>query len=507
MAHCHSIIRLGSVLLATTVSPALLAASILVNTADDELNDDGDCSLREAVESANTNTLVDDCNVGSPGSTPDTITLLLTGNLTLDNGQLAVLEAVEILGPGSANLTIGAGPNSRHFHVDMPANAHDFSISFVTLSGGNPTGHGGAILTEQVGTLRLDSVVVSGNEATSTNQSLGGAVALALPIGNDSRLEIHDTVLESNAAGYRGGAVHIAGGSASSAVETIDIQRSLFRDNLANGSGGAIYAVGVPTVAIKDSVFDANQTDFDFSSGGEFGGAIYWNVAESINPFMRIDRSSFTDNVSRAAGGAISLEGGTTAIVNSTFERNRERTTGGEAFELGSQASLALFNSTLTNNGFGVNGDIAIEICDECSLTLTHSIVWSDWNPAIDCETNQFGVVNSNGYNIDGSGTCTGHATDLPSTDPDLLPLGDYGDDATGIVIPTRVPRPDSPAVDGGAASCTETFGAPVNNDQRGQPRPVTGPDGGSALCDIGAVEFQPNDNPTIFADRFEADP
>src|SRR3970282_2551136 len=49
-----------------------LAAAITVNTTDDELNADGDCSLREAITAANTDAAVDACTAGSGA---DTITL------------------------------------------------------------------------------------------------------------------------------------------------------------------------------------------------------------------------------------------------------------------------------------------------------------------------------------------------------------------------------------------------------------------------------------------------
>ncbi len=486
---------IGSILIAMTPSLAL-AASILVNTADDELNGDGDCSLREAVAAANTNAAVDECNAGSSGSDPDTITLLVTGTMTLDDGELEVLESLNVIGPGAGSLTIEAGVDSRHFYIDMPANSYDFSIAGVTLSGGAAY-HGGAILAQQVGTLALERVRLTGNQAAFENDSVGGAIALMLPANNDSRLEIHESVIENNTSEYRGGAIHIAGLTGSRTVETIDIQRSLFRDNLANGSGGAIYAIGVPTVVIEDCLFEANKTSFDAFSGGEFGGAIYWSVADFINPFMQIDRTSFIANDSWSPGGAVALFGGTTAVINSTFEGNRERANGGEAFNLRSAAELFLFHTTLTNNGSGYlghTGDVAIEICDDCSLALTHSIIWTDWDADTDCETGDSGVVTSNGHNIDGTGTCTGHATDLPSTDPQLWPLSDYGDAATGIVIPTRLPRPDSATVDAGAAACTGLFGVPLNEDQRGQARPVTGPGGSAPACDIGAVEYQPGD-------------
>ncbi|MBL8093191.1 MAG: CSLREA domain-containing protein, partial [Anaerolineales bacterium] len=52
--------------------PAVYATQITVTTTTDELNADGDCSLREAIVAANTNTAVDACPAGSGA---DTITL------------------------------------------------------------------------------------------------------------------------------------------------------------------------------------------------------------------------------------------------------------------------------------------------------------------------------------------------------------------------------------------------------------------------------------------------
>ena len=54
----------------TFLSGTAHAAGITVNTTDDELNVDGDCSLREAIESANTDAAADAC---FPGSGPDVI--------------------------------------------------------------------------------------------------------------------------------------------------------------------------------------------------------------------------------------------------------------------------------------------------------------------------------------------------------------------------------------------------------------------------------------------------
>ena len=46
--------------------PMVWAANLTVTTTDDELNSDGDCSLREAIQAANTHTAVDACLASHP---------------------------------------------------------------------------------------------------------------------------------------------------------------------------------------------------------------------------------------------------------------------------------------------------------------------------------------------------------------------------------------------------------------------------------------------------------
>jgi CSLREA domain-containing protein len=50
-------------------SGTVLAAAIVVDTFDDELNADGDCSLREAIQAVNTNLAFDRCTSGGRSST------------------------------------------------------------------------------------------------------------------------------------------------------------------------------------------------------------------------------------------------------------------------------------------------------------------------------------------------------------------------------------------------------------------------------------------------------
>lgn len=469
--------------------------TIMVDTVEDELNEDGDCSLREAILSANTNPAggVDECAAGSIGS--DTITIMVSGTASLGS-QLAITEPLTIDGPGRDSLELVASPGIRHFFVSMASNSQDFSLSNLTLSNGGVTSSGGgSILVEQVGTLRLDTVRIRNALADGVD---GGALSLLVPDNNNSRVEIHDSEFIDNEADApfggqaHGGAVFIGGPYNARGVQALDIQRSLFLGNEAQGWGGAILATGVPTVTITESRFESNRTNF----GGESGGGVRWNVADSINPLMIVERSSFIANRSTRFGGAISFSGGTTSVRNATFHANVAESGSGEAISLASGAEVFVFHSTFVDNGRELPADATAYVCGTCQLGLSHSIVWASWTPEDDCKFGDGGTLVSGGYNIDGSGTCTGSATDRPFTDPELWPLDDHGDGAPGIVLPTILPAPGSVAIDGGSSSCPGPFGGSTTLDQRSEVRPVPGPSSSAALCDIGAVEYQPGQDP-----------
>lgn len=495
------------------LAPSLaLSASILVNTADDELNNDGDCSLREAVASANNNSVVDDCNVGTTGS--DSITLLVAGTMTLDS-EFAVTEALSVIGPGRDALTIDTASGGRHFSIDMPDNTHDFSIQNVTLSGGSvsDTG-GGSILAVQVGTLTLDTVRLNGNEAMNNlNNVDGGAVALLLRPDNNSRLEILDSILENNTAAFNGGAVFIAGTSAN--VDALEILRSRFASNAANGAGGAISANGVRDITVSQSVFEDNEALFEpfQATDNELGGALHWEPGSTLSPDLFVEQSTFSGNYGQESGGAIATVGGDSVIVNSTFYANRTGSGDGQALGLFGGSHEILF-STLNNNGRVVFNDFAIRAEDSASVALGHSILWTDWQLAPVCDAVTGAGFTSLGHNLVQDNSCAPVPSDLIGVDPRLGILADYGDAASGIVIKTQLPVPGSPAIDGGSFSCpgpgASERGGNTVVDQRGETRPQFGPmRGGDALCDIGAVEYQTGSDPTneVFSDRFEATP
>jgi CSLREA domain-containing protein len=105
------IVALAAALALPRASGALSDAAIAVTTVADELNTDGDCSLREAVQAANTDAAVDACPAGSGA---DTITLGPgTYLLNLPGGDLKLTSDVALRGAGAGTTILDAGGDDR----------------------------------------------------------------------------------------------------------------------------------------------------------------------------------------------------------------------------------------------------------------------------------------------------------------------------------------------------------------------------------------------------------
>jgi CSLREA domain-containing protein len=97
-------------------SPSTLEGMILVTTLEDELNSDGDCSLREAVTAANTNAPVDACLAGDAVLT-DTITFDVAGTITVTS-QLSVTASGPLTIDGGEVITVSGGGTTRIWWVE-----------------------------------------------------------------------------------------------------------------------------------------------------------------------------------------------------------------------------------------------------------------------------------------------------------------------------------------------------------------------------------------------------
>src|SRR5262245_23257962 len=146
----------AALLLALGQGPAN-AATITVTTSNPNIAADGQCSLIEAIVNANNDAPTHaDCPAGSGA---DTIVLPANANVMLnaaDNSSLGptglpvITSRITIEGNGATIIRQGNAPGFRLMAVN---NSGDLTLRHVTLSGGDPSGSGGAV--ENFGTLTI----------------------------------------------------------------------------------------------------------------------------------------------------------------------------------------------------------------------------------------------------------------------------------------------------------------------------------------------------------------
>lgn len=486
------------------------AAIIFVNTADDELNNDGDCSLREAVEAANTNTSVDNCTSGQSASV-DAIFFAVAEDIVLSDGALEITDRVNVVGSGRDTTVIRQEGTDQLFQVNMANTTHDVEFSDMTLRDGFAVVglHGGAVQLMNGDQFTFSNVAFINNETevAAVEAWAGGGAIFAGPLISslDPTLVIEDCLFENNTSGPeagvgehgRGGAILsirvLNGGTLiNRPMDAITINDSEFTSNASERSGSAIYTSQVPMVSVSGSQFIGNSMDTGVN--GNRRGTIYASGVST--DLLLVSDSTFIGNIapSNTLGSAVYVQFINGVITNSTFTEHLRRPVAFGTFTNGS-----LHYSTLVNNGDGSNFNTAFAVDDNSTVSLRGNIIWNRWETDSICSIHPGATFNSLGFNIDNDGSCTGHVDDLPSTDPGLVPLDANGDDIANFDLLTFLPA--GPALDGAYANeCPAPFGGNVIADARGALKPVDGSETGMNLCDIGAVEYQFDEDPPVSA-------
>jgi len=149
--------------LALTVWPVPIAgaAAISVTTTADENNNDGDCSLREAIIAANEDRTVDACPLGNGADTIDlpagdyALSIVGINETTARTGDLNITDDVTITGASRLSTTIDARGIDRVSYIYGPIDVHS---SDVKITGGDSQGFvgGGIYLSTAVGGYRTE---------------------------------------------------------------------------------------------------------------------------------------------------------------------------------------------------------------------------------------------------------------------------------------------------------------------------------------------------------------
>jgi CSLREA domain-containing protein len=275
---------------------------------DDGSCDAAHCTLREAVNAANTCTLHSGYTIELPAGDYE---LTLRGPDT--RGDLNIDRSIEIIGMGSSPAdTVIRGEDTWVNSIFFVSNDGELYPTNLTIQGGNTSSNGGAIYNE--GHLATDQVVFSHNRAEgdggaiynagsalidsgslSENQALG-LRSCGGGIYNSGILDVRDVEISNNEA--------VAGGGICNWGEA-SIETSNINDNSLTtyrGSGGGIYDVG--SLQITGTTLRHNTAGLVGGNIAGWGGGIY-----SAGNDLYLTVTTITDNTASIGGGIYAGEG------------------------------------------------------------------------------------------------------------------------------------------------------------------------------------------------------
>jgi CSLREA domain-containing protein len=318
---------------AQSTTEAVPGTTITVNTTEDESNTDGDCSLREAIEAANTNLAVDECAAGS-ATEEDAIYFALgeKAKIVLSSTLPTITDPSGLTIDGKkAKITVSGNDAVRVFEVGSGA---EVSLRNLTVAHGKSGDFGGGVFNN--GTLKVTKSTFSKNSATD----LGGG------IDNRGSLEVNNSTFSDNKTTRTDG----------------------------NNFGGGIF---------NDGTAEVTKATFSQNSSLQGGGI------SSFSGTLTVTNSTFSEN-SAAAGGGIQLNGHsastTLTVTNSTFSGNGSTQLPGGAISNqegpfpGEGGTVTLRNTIVANSDSGGNcsgtitdGGYNIEDTDTCGFSAANN--------------------------------------------------------------------------------------------------------------------------------------
>jgi CSLREA domain-containing protein len=325
-------------------------AAITVNTTADP-GAAGQCSLRQAIQAANTQSAVGDCAAADPLPAATTI-FVPAGAYTLASQlEIAGTAKVFIQGASSSDpsqTTIDAAQNSRVLMVDRSAEA---TLSALTLTGGRtsngadggccrqatttafdgaPGGDGGGVYNN--GTLKLTDVVVKANSAGAGGRGGDGGAPNASA---------------SAGAGGQGGGGGSGGGIYNDFYGTLTLTNTTVTDNHAGHGGNGGAGGGGGSNNPYGNVGGAG------GKGGSGGGvfSVVGNHAVTLNN-ATLSANTAGDGGNANGGG----NGDPSQGASNTGAPGGDGGSGGDGGGLAVYGPLTITQSTVSANGTGIGG-------------------------------------------------------------------------------------------------------------------------------------------------------
>ena len=526
-------------------SGALNAATITVGDATD-ISTASNCTLRDALEAANTDAVVGTCTAGSGTDTINFNNALSGSTVTLGGTALDIDSDLTIDGDidddGTADITVSGNDASRVFVIDAITSNKAVTLEGLTISNGDvpSTGpgsrdSGGGVFCQTDFSTNTCNLIVSNSSITNNVTSAQGGGLGGRDDGFFNITLTNSTVSNNTANGRSGGGIHSYQGD-------VTLTDSTISGNTTNGSGGGVFA-DEGEVTLTNSTISGNESKYGNGGGiltssanvtmtdstvstntAYYGAGIYTrkgNVSltdstisantssyrggaiQTIDGDISLIDSTISGNNAGSDGGGIHTYNGGVSLIDSTISGNDAARGGGGVFSYSGDASLT--NSTISGNTAAVNGGgmYVKSYGGGGGVTLTNSTIVNNTVTTgtggglyFEYAPGAFNMVNTILANNTG-GDCETNIAFTPDTDTNNLETSSSGD--CGIA-PISTADPDLNALaDNGGPTLTHlpNVGSPVidagDNTNCGAGLTITTDQRGGArndgMCDIGAVE------------------
>lgn len=433
------------------------AATIIVDTFADDLTTNGNCTLREAIKAANTDTAVDGCSAGSGADTitlnAGTYVLSVADGETDTGGQttdLDISSEIAIEGAESGGTTIQMLSTGNTALIDrvlqVDANGNLMLQNINVTNGIRNDGQGGGILNDGKVTLMYSTVAF--NKALGAT-SFGGGIL------NRGELTLQSSTVANNESSNNGAGIYNQTGTV--LLRNSTVGRNLLRNAVAGSIGSGVYNSAVGTFKAISSIIGENNRNDNNGDPTANNGAQTTNCEGAITslgfnlyitcPGMVAATGDKIDKVPRFTntGGKASANGGNGTLVLLP-NPNSGAVDGIKTTDKASDGSAAChprdergYATNVDGNAAGVIGcDVgAVEIASteliNVTATPTNTATNTPTNTATNTPTNTATTTATATGTTTATATATGTVTTTPVKDPSMvyMPLMDVGETAT----------------------------------------------------------------------------
>ena len=331
-------------------------------------NNHGDITINNSTIIAKENKVAFDVYYGMSDSYKEGVSVTVNNSIITGKIEVTVADDAESAEGAQHHLTLTGGTLTGGLTAPWGAQLYNEGttvISNVAMAGNTATGKGGAIFnsddkTGAKGELTLNKVDLKDNKAkfggaiwnegtlTVTGGSFEGNkadnAAGAIYNADGAKLTVDGVSFKENTAKF-GGAINNAKTASGKEAATLTVKNSQFIGNTSlNSQGGAIRNQGTIT-EISGSTFKGNKA----SNGGAINNG-EWGQIKLITNSVFDGNEATLENTAARDGGAILNRGTIESIADSTFTNNKTSGAGGAI--LNKDGASLTFNgtNTFTNN-------------------------------------------------------------------------------------------------------------------------------------------------------------